>query len=133
MVGEALGVRVLHDPSQKKMGSYPVTLTQEGKRDALFHDLPETFVGQYGHKDSLSSVPAQAVLLANSDICRVSALRYGARVYTTQFHPELTAEDMKRRLKNSPGYLPEGVDVDSIIKPSPESSSLVARFVERVA
>ncbi|MDQ5955492.1 MAG: hypothetical protein QG621_495 [Patescibacteria group bacterium] len=132
IVGEVLGVRVVHDEVQKKIGSYPVTLTDAGKQDSLFHDTPETFIGQYGHKDSLSALPAGAVVLASSAVCKTSALRFGTHAYTTQFHPELTPEDVMRKLQNSPGYLPEGVEVDSIIKPSSDSSELIPRFIERI-
>ncbi len=132
IVAEVKGTAVLHDKEQTKRGSFPVILTQAGVEDAVFGSLPETFVGQYGHKDSLSGVPDGAVLLANSAICRASALRYGTSGYTVQFHPELSGEDMKSRLLNSPGLLPEGVDIDAIIKQSPEASSLIPNFIDRI-
>jgi GMP synthase (glutamine-hydrolysing) len=133
IVSEVKGVPVVNDLSQKKVGSFPVQLTQEGKQDVLFGDMPEVFVGQYGHKDSLSGLPEGAVLLAKSDVCRTSALRFGTSAYTMQFHPELTADDVKWKLQNSPGYLPEGVDISSIIKPSVEASTIIPHFIERVA
>jgi len=132
IVAEALGVPVINDLEQKKTGTYEVALTPAGKADKLFCDMPERFPAQFGHKDSLSRLPDGAVLLADGANCKTSALRYGSHVYTMQFHPELTAEDVAWKLKNSPGYLPEGVDVSSIVKPSLEASTLIPKFIERI-
>lgn len=132
IIAEALGVKVMHDKAQTKVGSFPVTRTEEGSRDILFTDMPDTFMAQYGHKDSLSRLPAGAVLLAKSDQCFASVLRYGQCVYTTQFHPESTAEGMVSKLSNSPGYLPEGITAESIVKPSLEASKIIPNFIDRI-
>lgn len=132
IVSEVLGVRVIHDQSQRKVGSYQVVLTDEGKKDPLFSFLPERFVAQYMHKDSLSDCPTEAVLLANSDCCRASALRFGSCVYTMQFHPEITAEEVSWKLAQYPGYVPQGIDLGSIIKPSTEASLIIPRFIETI-
>ncbi len=132
IVSEVLDVRVVHDQSQKKIGSHPVILTEAGKEDPLFRELPERFIAQYGHKDSLSDIPPGAVLLAQSECCKTSALRFGSRVYTMQFHPELSHEDILWRSQNLPNYLPEEMDPESIVKPSPEASTIIPRFLETV-
>lgn len=133
IIAESLGVPVVSDPAQKKTGTYDVVLTEAGKQDLLFKNLPERFAAQYGHKDSLSSLPQSAVLLASSDKCKTSALRYGAHVYTVQFHPELRAEDIAWKLKNSPGYVPEGVDIETLIHPSIAASTIIPLFVQNIA
>lgn len=132
IVAEVLGVPVLHDVSQMKRGTFEVEVTEAGKIDIIFSDTPDVFCAQYGHKDSVSAVPPGAVLLGQSLQCRASIFRYGAHVYTTQFHPELTHEDLARRLQSSPGYLPEGVSVESLVRPSHEASTIIPKFVERV-
>lgn len=129
IVGESQGTRVLHDTSQNKVGTFPVALTDAGKADPLFSTLPPTFQAQYGHKDSLESVPAGATLLATGERCRTSALRYGRSLYTMQFHPELTAHDARWKLAHSPGYLPKGVPIETLIAESPEASSLIPSFI----
>jgi len=132
IIAEIIGVPVINDLAQKKTGTYEVFLTDAGKEDVLFGEVPEHFMAQYGHKDSLSELPSSAVLLASSPQCKTSAVRYGSKVYTMQFHPELTDQDVRWKLENSPGYLPEGTDIDSIIKPSPEASLIIPRFVEKI-
>lgn len=89
IVGEMHGGMISNDREQSKMGAYEVLLTEEGKKDVLFGALPERFFAQYAHKDSVTTMPSGATLLATGPTCRYSALRYGRRVYTVQFHPEV--------------------------------------------
>lgn len=128
IIGEWKGGMVLNDYGQKKTGTHVVSLTEEGKEDPLFVGMPATFLAQYGHKDSLTSLPQGATLMASGTQCAFSGLKYGPGIYTFQFHPELTARDVARKLEHSPGYLPEGVELTDIIRESPESSTLIPRF-----
>jgi len=89
LIGHLYGAEVVHDKEQSKSGSFEVCLTDERKRDAIFKHLPEIFMAQYWHKDSLTKLPTGATLLAESSVCHFSALRYGAGAYTFQFHPEI--------------------------------------------
>ncbi len=133
LVSECLGVKVINDHEQKKVGTYEVCLTAEGRQDRLLANLPDKFLAQYGHKDSLSTIPNGATLLATGERCRTSLLRFGHNFYTMQFHPELDSEEVRWKLQNSPGYLPEGVDLDDLVKDSDEASRIIPNFVNLVA
>ena len=132
LIAEMYGGHVTHDSKQKKSGSFEVRLTDDGRSDPLFSTLPDSFLAQYGHKDSVTGLPEGAVLLALGSACLFSALRYGKKVYTMQFHPELTAQDSIQKLKESPGYLPQGIAAESIVRESPEASKLIPAWIERV-
>jgi GMP synthase (glutamine-hydrolysing) len=80
------------------VGTVRVTLTAAGRSDLLLRDLPEEFDAFTGHKEAVSELPGQAVLLASSAACPVQAFRVGANVYATQFHPELNAAGMCTRI-----------------------------------
>src|SRR5580704_17835626 len=69
-----------------------------GRGDPLLRELPGEFDAFTGHKEAVSELPGQAVLLASSAGCPVQAFRVGANVYATQFHPELDAVGMCTRL-----------------------------------
>ena len=100
----------------------------------LFSDLPESFSAHYGHKDALDSIPEGAVLLMNGgDECKISALQYKKNIYTVQFHPELRLGDMLERIKNSPGYLPEGTVAEEIFTDDPHSNTILQNFGKFVA
>ncbi len=133
LIGAHQGVSVVHDATQSKVGTHEVLLLSTSAEDALFEGIPERFAAQYGHKDALSAIPDGAVLLAHAnEHCRVSALRYGKHIYTVQFHPEMTAEDVALRLENSPGYLPEGVAVADVVQTSPHASRILRNFLEQL-
>jgi GMP synthase (glutamine-hydrolysing) len=80
------------------IGSVPVTLTREGRRDPLLRGLPTTFDAFVGHKEAISVLPRHAVLLASSPDCPVQAFRISSHVYATQFHPELDAAGLCTRI-----------------------------------
>lgn len=129
ILGAFAGAQVVNDQSQKKSRSHEVKLLVDTSDHFLFTDLPETFAAHYGHKDSLDRVPEGAVLLAEGgEQCRVSALQYKSNIFTTQFHPELTIEDMVERMKHSPGYLPEGSVVEELFKNDPSSNQILRNF-----
>ena len=104
MLGYFLGEKVVADSSQAETGSFPVFLTDEGKRSKLFAGLPDKFMAQFGHRDSLEKLPKGARLLGKSERCNISAFSYKNNVYGVQFHPELTLNDVKFRLRLHPEY-----------------------------
>ena len=107
---------VTNDQAQQKVGTYEVQLTDEGKDDPLFKNLPASFMAQYAHKDSVTSLPEDAVLLAIASPGRFSALRYGGKVYTVQFHPEVA----RMRREDVPYH------------ESPESSGIIPLWIQRI-
>jgi GMP synthase (glutamine-hydrolysing) len=79
------------------VGAVEITLTPPGRRDPLLSGLPAAFNAFTGHKEAISRLPGQAVLLATSAGCPVQACRVGANVYATQFHPELDVAGLRTR------------------------------------
>lgn len=134
LLGAFAGAQVRYDEKQKKMRSHELRLMVDAQDHFLFSGLPETMHAQYGHKDSLDRVPEGATLLmTGGEACQISALRYRQNIYTTQFHPELTGEDLISRLQNSPGYLPEGAIVEELVTNDPNSNRILQNFSRFVA
>jgi len=88
LIAEMYGGRIHNDKTQGKFGPHRVLLTEAALTDPLFSHLPQSFVAQYAHKDSVTVLPRGATLLGTGPSCRFSALRYGPKLYTVQFHPE---------------------------------------------
>ncbi len=86
-----LGGGVVDRTWGEPIGALPVRLTGEGRADPLFGTLPAEFTAFLGHKEAVSRLPEDAVLLASTATCPVHAFRLGRHVYATQFHPELDA------------------------------------------
>jgi GMP synthase (glutamine-hydrolysing) len=76
-----------------------VRLTEAGERDELFAGIPSRFHAWVGHKEAVRALPADATLLATGDGCPVQAFRVKRNLYATQFHPELTADDIVERVR----------------------------------
>lgn len=131
----ALGADVKPDAEGAEVGTYRITLTEEGKRDPVFSRLPAEFMAQQGHKDRALELPRGCVWLARSEKCPYQAIRYeDALIYATQFHPELDGESQSSRFRN---YfdLYKGVygeqrarEILEEICPSPEANTLLGLF-----
>jgi GMP synthase (glutamine-hydrolysing) len=117
----------------------PVTLTEEGRRDPLFADLPDVFDAYGGHKEGASALPSDLVCLAFSADCPVQAFRVGDNVYATQFHPELDADGICTRIdvyKDYGYFAPE--TAESLKEAARERSidhppTMLRRFAKRYA
>ncbi|KYH45482.1 glutamine amidotransferase [Branchiibius sp. NY16-3462-2] len=82
----------------EQIAAVPVSLTVDGRADPVFGSLPEVFSAIVGHKEAVSTLPADAVILAGSPAAPVQALRIGPAAYGTQFHPELDADGLHVRM-----------------------------------
>lgn len=132
IIAQSLGVQVVNDKSQAKVGSHTVSLTGVAQSDTLFKGLPNTFIAQYGHKDSLSVLPTGATLLAQGEQCKYSAIRFGRKRYSVQFHPELDARDVQQKFLSHPDYLPEGMTPEELIQESPYATQLLRNFINNI-
>lgn len=134
ILGAFAGAAICCDTTQKKTRSHHVAVQREQTNLDLFMGVPDTFYAHYGHKDSLDRVPDGAELLVSGgEACKVSALRYKQNIYTTQFHPELTFEDMLLRMEASPDYLPPGIKVEEIFMRDTHSNLILRNFGRLVA
>jgi GMP synthase (glutamine-hydrolysing) len=106
-------VKVGTEKYGEKPGAATMMLTEEGKKDKLLQNFPETFRTFLGHKESWQSCPFNAKLLVSSKDCPVHMVRIKNNVYATQFHPELDFEGVKLRAeiyKNYGYFKPEEVN-----------------------
>ena len=135
----ALGGSVVSDPDRAEVGSYTLTLTPAGSADPIFSALPARFIAQLGHKDHVTALPAGVQNLAQSERSPFQALKVpGKPIYATQFHPELTWRDNRKRFlryMDTYGALFGAAEaqerLDSHV-PGPAANTLLARFVAQV-
>lgn len=106
-------VRGKHGLPEK--GVTELTVLPAAADDELLAGLPPTVRAVESHQDQITRLPADAVLLMSSERCTNQMLRIG-RSWGTQFHPEVTAERVRRwepeRLR-SLGFVPEQVAADA--------------------
>ncbi len=136
---QALGGEVIYDLDATEVGTFELTLTDDGRRDELFGHLPDRFLAQLGHKDRAAGPVDGLPTLAYSDLVPVEALRIpGKPIWATQFHPELDRETNLGRYKCyldgyaatlSPEELQESL---ASFRDSPATADLLQRFVQLV-
>ena len=135
----ALGGEIVHDTDNMEVGTYDVTLTDDGRRDELFRHLPPSFPAQLGRKDRAADRWHGMLPLASSSRCPVQALRIpGKPIWASQFHPELDRDTNLGRFKRYlEGYAAtmspaeQARTLDSF-HPSPEANELLKRFLDLV-
>ena len=113
VIGSYIGATVDRQFSEP-VGAVPISLTSAGRDDELFAELPAMFEAFVGHKEAISKLPANAVVLAASPSCPVQAFRVRRNIYATQFHPELDAAGIRTRIdvyKHYGYYPPETAEV----------------------
>jgi GMP synthase (glutamine-hydrolysing) len=68
-------------------------VTADAAQDSVFgHLAGKDVVAAEWHKDYITDLPDEAVVLAGNDVCPVQAFRMGKNVYGVQFHPEIDSE-----------------------------------------
>lgn len=112
MLGSVIGATV--DRSYPEpVAAVTVTLTDAGRDEPLFAELPDVFDAFGGHKEAASSLPTGTVCMASSPDCPVQAFRVGTNTYATQFHPELDLQGILTRIdvyKNHGYFEPESAE-----------------------
>ncbi len=73
---------------RQETGTTLLELTKAGRENHLFDGLPESFDVVYGHKDSITKIPNEAVIVGRTEKDPYSALQIGSAI-TFQGHPEL--------------------------------------------
>lgn len=123
LLGYVFGSKIIN--SQRTFGTFPVQLTPAGKKDPLFNGIPERFLAQQGHQDSIQRLPKGAVLLAESDNCKIEAFKIkNKNVYGVQFHPELGKKSSEERL------LMTNLDRSIKFKKSPYTKKIISNFLD---
>jgi GMP synthase (glutamine-hydrolysing) len=121
------------------VGALTVTLTEQGRGDPLFADLPDVFDAYGGHKEGASALPSGMASLAYSVDCPIQAFRVGDNVYATQFHPELDADGICTRIdvyKDYGYFAPETADslkAAALQRSIEHPPTILRRFAERYA
>ena len=136
-LARAFGGTVVHDPMRAEMGTHTIHVTEAGRADPLFADVPDAFDAQMGHHDRVSVLPPGGVELARNAVAPFQAFRLGdAPVYGAQFHPELDVHAERSRLVAYRAHYPEGGDDAAFeamlasLRETPHADALLRRFLD---
>lgn len=132
LLAHALGGQVDYHPAGIEIGSVTIDKTEAANDDPLFHDLPPVFMAHVVHRQSVRTLPANAVLLASNAFEAHHAYRIGEFAWGVQFHPEFDHETMRSYLTHLANDLEKnGVDVAALqaqLAYTPAASGILSRF-----
>lgn len=132
LLAYALGGEVDDNPAGVEVGSITVTLQPEAQHDPLLSVLPAEFIAQLTHRQSVRRLPAQAKLLASSELEPHQAFACGDSAWGIQFHPEFDEAIIRHFINYYRESLQQqGRDAEALVatlRPSPQSRTLLRRF-----
>lgn len=134
LIATAMGGEVAFHEKGIEAGSVEAQLTETGRQDALLGQLPDNFLVNVGHQQTVTKLPEKAVLLAENRFEPHESFRIGQAMWGIQFHPEFTQAISRQYIELFPEPIQAaGHDAqvlwDSCVE-TPESRSLIRRFVE---
>jgi len=128
VIAKAIGAEVFKNPLGWELGSYNISLTNDGYNNNLLSGINDNDIVYESHQDIVSNLPADAKILANT---RKSIQSFCYKnSYGVQFHPEfsydVTRMLMDLRIKN-------GIEVDNNeLKKSVNSHKVLHNFIKIV-
>jgi GMP synthase (glutamine-hydrolysing) len=114
MMAKAMGADVYPGHPGKEIGWHHVAVNDEGMKTPVQHlDVSQTKMMQW-HGDTFDK-PAEAKLLASSDMYENQAIAYGKKALGLQFHPEVTKGNIELWLATGFHQLQQaGLDVPTL-------------------
>lgn len=132
LIAHALGGRVDWNPRGREMGTKAIAATADAASDVLFGPFAAGFRAHTTHQQSVVEAPGGAVVLAHSAQDPHQALRYGARAWGVQFHPEFSAGAMAGYIRGRTDRLrEERIDPSGLLRecgPAPRARRILCRF-----
>lgn len=131
ILGRHLGASVSKALYGEPVGPITCTRRTEGEGDPLLDGLPDSFTVLVGHKEALDALPEGATHLLEGTACPIQMLRYGDRIYATQFHPEADGDSFALRIRiyKAKGYFHPGEADALIARCAPVSTELSGRIL----
>jgi GMP synthase (glutamine-hydrolysing) len=131
LIAHALGGKVDWMAGGPEYGTVEAALQPAARTDPLLAELPDRFLVQAAHHQSVARLPSEAVLLADG-ATGVHAARFMPMTWGVQFHPEYDETISIALLEYVRDDLGKhGYDVDGAIaavRPSPVALRVLTRF-----
>jgi GMP synthase (glutamine-hydrolysing) len=133
LLADTFGGKVETRKEGVEIGTVTITRSLKSQSDDLFKDLPIAFSAHTVHWQSVTQLPAHAVLLGSSKLDRHHAYRIGNTIWGVQFHPEFSETAMSFYIQHYQDQLiQEGKDPEilhNMITPTNAAHLVLKRFV----
>lgn len=94
LLADALGGRC-ERMAEAEVGILDISLTEEGRIDALMQGLPQNFKALQWHGVAVTELPKGGATLASSPVCAIQAQRVGRHAWGLQYHVEMTDQTVR--------------------------------------
>lgn len=132
LLAHALGGQVDFHPKGREIGTVEIYLTESAANDPLLAQGSTCFTGHVSHSQTVTALPAGAVVLATNGFEPHHAVRYTDHCWGLQYHPEFDEDIMAAYIEARRAALEEeGLDPDSLlaaIKPAARAAEVLRRF-----
>ncbi|EQD57650.1 glutamine amidotransferase class-I [mine drainage metagenome] len=132
LLAHALDGRVDYHPQGREIGTQRIELLAQDQALSVLAPLPMHFAAHTTHRQSVLEAPRGARVLARTAHDAHHILAYGARAFTTQFHPEFSTAVMRALIMRRAADLrAEGYDLDALlheVRPTPWARRLLRGF-----
>lgn len=119
VLAHVAGGEVTESSGETERGSVAIQLLPSAASDPLFSAMEDQELKMIeNHKDSVTALPPEAVLLASSEACSIQAFRVGSCAWGIQFHPEVGAERL--RTWDEASLAQQGVDKETLAQQAEE-------------
>jgi GMP synthase (glutamine-hydrolysing) len=133
MLAQALGGRVEKNPLGREIGTVELRRIEA---DPLLAGEAEPYWVNMTHLDTVTLLPPGARILAQTELDRHAAVRFGEAVWGVQFHPEIDGGVLREYVSaRSAPLLSEGLDPEAILgaaRDTPAGAGVLRRFAERL-
>lgn len=133
LLAHAMGGVVDNHPKGPEIGTVEISLTDNAKDDPIFGKFPKTFTAHVTHTQSVLTLPAGAVVLAENSYEPYHAFRIGKCAWGVQFHPEYDSIISREYALFQKSKLKDPDSILSSIQDTPEANTLLRKFAEYCA
>lgn len=94
ILAQALGGEVVKGGFYE-VGTVEVRVRPHDPRDVMFEGMPDRFLANGTHRDTVARPPPGARVLAETDVDACTAMSIGETTRSVQYHPEMNGEAMR--------------------------------------
>jgi len=134
LIAAAFGGAVKPSTAGLQSSTHELTLTQAGKLDPLFLNVPPTFTANLSHRDEIEAGGDIDVLALGPH--SIEAIAVGDRIRGVQFHPEFSQSEARAYADYRRDELALNNDVDDLIAraaDTPMAIRVVENFLNEMA
>ena len=78
-----------------EIGVLDIELTEAGRADSIFTDMPHTQRALQWHSVQVTEIPDNCTILAESNVCANQAMRVGNNAWSMQYHVEVEPDTVE--------------------------------------